>query len=177
MIWLNSPKSFFNNHAKEFGGGVIRTLTRKRRSGDDYLPKSEMILWTPSNAIPTSHVHMHDPENVVIACAIFKELCKYIQSDVKPEFEVRLIQTIIGHGIEREELRDEIFVQLVRQSNQNPSRDETIRVWMMLGLTSAAFHPSKLFAKYFYSYLRKHLRKDASISCYAQFLFRQFALS
>ncbi len=166
---LEFANKFFNNHPKEFGGGVIRTLTRKRRSGEDFLPKSEMIIWTPSSAIPTSHVHLHDPENVVIACAIFKELCKYIQGDIKPEAEVRLIQTIIGHGIEREELRDEIFVQLVRQSNQNPSRDETVRVWVMLGLTSAAFQPSKQFAKYFYSYLRKHLRKDAAISCYAQF--------
>ena len=162
-------EKFFNNHIRDFGGGVIRTLTRKRRTGDDYISKNEMLVWTANSAIPTSHIHLHDPENVVISCAIFKELCKYIEGLVKPEAEVRLIQTIIGHGIEREELRDEIFVQLLRQSNGNPSREDTIRVWMMLGLTTAAFQPSKVFAKYFYSYLRKHLRKDASISCYAQF--------
>ncbi|CAG2104359.1 unnamed protein product [Medioppia subpectinata] len=161
---------FFNNHVRDFGGGgVMRTLTRKRKTGDDCVPKSEMFVWTAATAIPTTHCHLHDPENVVIGCAIFKELCKYIEGNLKLEAEVRLIQTVIGHGIEREELRDEIFVQLVRQSNGNPSRDDTIRVWMMLGLTTAAFQPSKVFAKYFYSYLRKHLRKDASISCYAQF--------
>ena len=167
---IEFAEKFFNNHIKDFGGGVIRTLTRKRRTaGDDYMPKSEMLVWTANNGIPTSHIHLHDPENVVFSCVIFKELCKYIEGDLKPEAEVKLIQTIIGHGIEREELRDEIFVQLVRQSNGNPSREDTIRVWMMLGLTTAAFQPSKVFAKYFYSYLRKHLRKDASISCYAQF--------
>lgn len=161
---------YFNSHPRDFGGGVIRTLTRKKRTtGEECLTKSEMLMWTAANAIPTSHIHMHDPENVVIACAIFKELSKYIEGDLKPESEVRLIQTVIGHGIEREELRDEIFVQLVRQSNGNPSRESTIRVWVMLGLTTAAFQPSKVFAKYFYSYLRKHLRKEASLSCYAQF--------
>ncbi|XP_054169139.1 myosin-I heavy chain-like [Oppia nitens] len=160
---------FFNNHIRDFGSGVIRTLTRKRKTGDDFIPKAEMFVWTANNAIPTTHIHLHDPENVVLGCAIFKELSKYIEGNLKLEAEVRLIQTIIGHGIEREELRDEIFVQLVRQSNGNPSRDETIRVWMMLGLTTAAFQPTKVFAKYFLSYLRKHLRKDASISCYAQF--------
>lgn len=161
-------EKYFNSHVREFGSGMMRTLTRRKRS-EDVLSKSEMVTWSANNAIPTSHIHMHDPENTIIACTMFKELCKLLQGEMKPELEVRLIQTIISHCIEREELRDELFVQLTRQSTKNPSRDEIVRCWMMLGLTTASFHPSKVFAKYFYSYLRKHLRKDAAISCYAQF--------
>lgn len=166
---LEFAERFFNNHPRDFGGGVIRTLTRRKKTNEDILTKSEMITWTCSNMIPISHLHMHDPENSLLACTIFKELNKYLQNDLKADAEIKIIQTIIAYGIEREELRDEIFIQLIRQSNNNPSRNECIKAWVLLGLTTAAFPASKIFSKYFYSYLSKHLRKDAAISCYAQF--------
>ncbi|KAI1280289.1 Myosin-I heavy chain [Halotydeus destructor] len=166
-------EKYFNAHVRDFGGSSVMrtlTLTRKKKSEENELvSKQEMLSFSPCNLIPTSHIHMHDPENAVIACSIFKDLCKYVQGELKADSEQRLIHAIIGKGIEREELRDEIFVQLVRQSTNNPSRDETLRLWVLFGLASAAFQPSKVFAKYLQSYLRKHLRKDAAISCYAQF--------
>lgn len=162
---------YFNTHPRDFNTGtsVIRTLTRRKKSNeDDCLTKQEMLLWTPTNAIPASHIHMHDPENTLLACQVFKDICKYM-SNVKSETEIKLIQAIVGRGIQREALRDEIFVQLIRQSTNNPSREETLKIWVLIGLTSAAFQPSKVFSKYFHSFLRKSLRKDSAISCYAQF--------
>ena len=174
-------KRYCNSHPREAyagtvsgaSGNTVRTLTRKKKSGGDtsenFLTPNEMMLWTSAAVIPTSHVHLHDPQNVVLSCAIFKELCKYLSGEKKPEVEVRFIQTVIGHGIERDELRDEIFVQLVRQSNDNPNKEQVVRCWALLALATAAFMPGKNFSKYLLTYLRRHLRSHTSIACYAQF--------
>lgn len=65
--------------------------------------------------------------------------------------EVQVIQSIIGAGLEREELRDEIFVQCMRQSTNNPSAEATERLWLLLCLTIVAFQPSKMLFKVFCS--------------------------
>ncbi|KAH7940303.1 hypothetical protein HPB52_023017 [Rhipicephalus sanguineus] len=140
----------FNAHLRDFGGGpVIRTLSRRRKSSGEVLPKYEMVTYSRNSAIPTSHLHLYDPENVAIACSIFK--------------------TIIGYGIEREELRDEILVQLVRQSTNNPSHEATVRAWLLIALSVVSFRPSKAFSKYLYSYLKKSVMEDSEIAAYAQY--------
>ena len=53
-------------------GAIISTLSRRGKGCVDYLPKYEMITYTKVPCIPTSHVHMYDPDDVDIACAIFK---------------------------------------------------------------------------------------------------------
>lgn len=157
-------------------GQIVRTLNRNKRKGLDvnsaehFLTPIEMITWTSSSTIPTAHVHLAIPQNINLACSIFKELNKYLAGEKKPDAEVRFIQSMIGHGIEREELRDEIFIQLVRQSHDNPSKEQTIRCWSLLALSTAAFMPNKQLSRYLLTYLRRHLRaSNTSIACYAQF--------
>lgn len=36
------------------------------------MPKYEMVTYYRGNTIPTSHIHLYDPENVNVACAIFR---------------------------------------------------------------------------------------------------------
>jgi hypothetical protein len=70
-----------------------------------------------------------------------------MRGELKPEAELQTIQSIVGYGIEREELRDEIFVQCMRQATNNPNADATERVWLLLCLCIVAFQPSKLLYK------------------------------
>ena len=100
---------------------------------------------------------------------MFKELCKYMSQELKPDAEQRVLQSIISKCIEREELRDELYVQLMRQITNNANREEIVRLWVLICLATAAFTPSKQLARYFVEFLRRNLRMESAISCYAQF--------
>lgn len=69
---LEFAENNFNTHERTPEGTIIATLTRKGRKSVDLVPKYEMITYYRGNSIPTSHIHMYDPENVTIACNIFK---------------------------------------------------------------------------------------------------------
>lgn len=69
---LEFAESYFNNHERSPEGTIIATLTRKTRKSIDMVPKYEMITYYRGNSIPTSHIHMYDPENIVVACNIFR---------------------------------------------------------------------------------------------------------
>lgn len=75
---------------------------------------------------------------------------------------------IIGNALEREELRDEVFVQCIRQATNNPNQEWTERVWLLLCLCVVAFQPSKLLHKYFVSFLKKNLQQGGKIAQYVQ---------
>ncbi|XP_023721880.1 myosin-I heavy chain isoform X2 [Cryptotermes secundus] len=159
--------NYFNSHERSPEGTIMATLTRKNRS-TEIMPKYEMVTYYRGSTIPNSHIHMYDPDNVNVACSIFRDLCKYMRGELKPDSELQTIQSIVGYGIEREELRDEIFVQCMRQATNNPNPDSTERVWLLLCLCIVAFQPSKLLYKYFVCFLRKSLQLEGKLRQYVQ---------
>lgn len=144
---LEFAENYFNTHERSPEGTIMATLTRKGRKSVDMVPKYEMITYYRGNSIPSSHIHMYDPENVALSVNIFKELCKYIRGELSAERELQVIQYIIAQGIEREELRDEIYIQSMRQATNNPSLEWTDKIWLLLCLAIVAFQPSKLLFK------------------------------
>nr|XP_008195789.1 PREDICTED: myosin-I heavy chain [Tribolium castaneum] len=164
---IEFAESYFNAHERSPEGTIIATLTRKRQSSE-LIPKCEMVTYYKGTTIPNSHIHMYDPDNINIACNIFRDLCKYIRGEMNAERELLVIQTIIGHALEREEIRDEIFVQCIRQATNNPSSEGTERVWLLLCLCVVSFQPSKLLHRYFVSFLKKNLAQGGKISQYVQ---------
>ncbi|KAL7725816.1 hypothetical protein ACLKA6_015899 [Drosophila palustris] len=115
---------------------------------------------------------MYDPENILLSCNIFRELCKYMRGEHNAERELQSIQYIIGLGIEREELRDEIFVQCMRQMTKNPNAEWADRLWLLMCLIIVAFQPSKLLFRFFVSFLKQKLESlDGKLRQYAQWCF------
>lgn len=66
-----------------------------------------------------------------------------MKGELNTERELHVIQYVISSGIEREELRDEIFVQCMRQLTNNPSVEWSDRLWLLMCLIIVAFQPSK----------------------------------
>lgn len=143
---LKFAEMYFNDFPKDTGGFSTLSLRRAPRVKDP-VPKSEMLSFNKSTNIPTSIVHMHDPENVNLACGIYKDLCKLLKGDLKSDQYNLTMQSTIAYGIERPELRDEIFCQLIRQVTDNPSEEAVMRGWHFLTLCTIAFPPSKNFNK------------------------------
>ncbi len=143
---LKFAEMYFNDFPRDTGGFSTLSLRRAPRVKDP-VSKQDMLSFSKSSSLPTSIVHMHDPENVNLACGIFKDLCKLLRGDLKAEQYNLIIQSTIAYGIERPELRDEIFCQLIRQITDNPSDEAVSRGWHFLTLCTIAFPPSKNFNK------------------------------
>ena len=142
---IKFAEAHFNDFPKETGAFSTMSLRRLPKSIKDAIPKEEMLVYTKSNSLPTSMIHMHDPENVNLACSIFKDLCKYLRGDARSDQVNLILQGTIAYGIDRPELRDEIFCQLIRQVTDNPRDESIIRGWQFLTLCVTAFPPSKNF--------------------------------
>ncbi|XP_045530782.1 myosin-I heavy chain isoform X1 [Pieris brassicae] len=146
-------KLYFNDHPRSPEGTIMATLTRKSKSME-LLTKEEMITYHKGNNIPTSHIQLHDPDSVTAAVNIFRDLCRYMRGELTSEKETQVIQSIISKGLEREELRDEILVQCVRQITECPVEEWAERVWLILCLCAVAWQPSRGLARYYCAWLR-----------------------
>ena len=149
---IEFAENYFNDHEKSPQGTIVGTLKRGKTS--EMLSKSDMISYYKGTSIPNSHIHLFDPENVNIACTIFKDLCKFSKGEFSKgnDNEVSIIQNVIRNGLEREELRDEIYVQCCRQITNNPNQEQADRLWLLLCLVVVAFPPGKTFFKVIISY-------------------------
>ncbi|CAH0728536.1 unnamed protein product, partial [Brenthis ino] len=154
-------KMYFNDHPRSPEGTIMATLTRKSKSME-LLTKEEMITYHKGNNIPTSHIQLHDPDSVTAAVNIFRDLCRYMRGELTAEKETQVIQSIIGKGLEREELRDEILVQCVRQITECPVEEWAERVWLILCLCAVAWQPSRGLARHYCAWLRARARVASS---------------
>ena len=161
---IKFAEMYFNDFPKDTGGFSTLSLRRAPRIKNP-IPKAEMLIHTSKTSLPTSLVHMHDPENVNIACGIFKDFCKLLRGDMRQDQYSLTIQSTIAYGIERPELRDEIFCQLIRQVTDNPKDDSIFRGWHFLALCTIAFPPSKNFNKVCAHYTHAILGDCSTFSC------------
>ena len=64
------------------------------------------------------------------------------------------VQYATALGIYRPEIRDELYCQVCRQLTNNPSRNSTVRGWVLLNLFAGSFAPTEKFAPCFLQFLK-----------------------
>lgn len=70
---MEFAQNYFNSHERSPEGTIMATLTRKSRGKSvEYIPKYEMVTYYKGTSIPNSHIHMYDPDNVNVACSVFR---------------------------------------------------------------------------------------------------------
>ena len=86
--------------------------------------------------------------NLYFIYLLLQDLCKYMKDDggggggggggKSQDF----LHSLLTHDLERTEVRDEIFCQLMRQTTENPHEENALRGWGVLALCCGVFSPS-----------------------------------
>eukprot|EP01121_Diplochlamys_sp_Union-15-3_P019407 TRINITY_DN7303_c0_g1_i2.p1 TRINITY_DN7303_c0_g1~~TRINITY_DN7303_c0_g1_i2.p1 ORF type:complete len:146 (+),score=27.86 TRINITY_DN7303_c0_g1_i2:341-778(+) len=116
-----------------------------------------MLLWT-KNAIPTALTQidkMTDKE----AKVIYKNLLG-IMGDKQMQFPAILTKEVLDKGIINDKLRDEIYLQLIKQLTQNPNPESVKKGWKLLHLCLQHFPPTDKFENYLEIWLRNESKGD-----------------
>ncbi|XP_023231837.1 rho GTPase-activating protein 39-like [Centruroides sculpturatus] len=92
------------------------------------------------------------------ACELFKLIQTYM-CDRKPKSGQSMEQValdIATRGWSKQALRDELYVQICRQTTDNPRRDSVILGWELMAVCLSFFPPSVKFQPYLESYINRH---------------------
>ncbi|XP_068211781.1 uncharacterized protein [Palaemon carinicauda] len=144
-------QNMMEKYAQENLNIHTRGLLRKK------VPVMDMISWT-KDPIRKPMLATLDKSVKNQACELFR-LVQIYMSDRKPKPGMTLNSVgldIVSLCYNNLGLRDELFVQICRQTTENHKRDSLRRGWELLAICLAFFPPSEKFAPYLAGYITRH---------------------
>ncbi|KAK7262798.1 hypothetical protein RJT34_30379 [Clitoria ternatea] len=119
----------------------------------------EDMLSFQKDPIPTSLLKMNG-DLVSRATKLFQIILKYMgiePSDrvtpISLDERVELVGKLYKQSLKRSELRDELFVQISKQTRNNPERQCLIKAWELMYLCASSMSPSKDIGGYLSEYI------------------------
>ncbi|KAG1525155.1 hypothetical protein G6F52_003578 [Rhizopus delemar] len=131
------------------------------------VPMDEMLKWT-RDSIPQPLIMMNK-ELYKDALRCFKLIQMIMGDRSRCKDEVQDIQTILNCGITKGQMRDEIYVQLCKQLQDNPNPASVHKGWELLCIVSVTFPPSKDLESYLSDFVEQHHHSiDVKVSVISQ---------
>ncbi|KAK9670510.1 hypothetical protein RND81_13G206100 [Saponaria officinalis] len=119
----------------------------------------EDMLCFQKDPIPTSLLKISS-DLVTRATKQFQTILKYMGVDASDRVaptsldeRIELVAKLYKHTLKRSELRDELFVQISKQTRNNPDRHYLIKGWELMYLCASSMPPSKEIGGYLSEYV------------------------
>jgi len=112
-----------------------------------------------------------------ITSQTFKNILSYCGDRSSSKDLLGHAKKLMKYGMEQSsEIRDEIYIQLIKQYRNNPNPDKVVRVWRLFGLISSAIAPSESLYYPLLNYLMSiavNEEIDEEIRRFARFTFKR----
>lgn len=116
--------------------------------GQNTLSLDEMLTWSV-HPIPTSLLKLSN-DHTNRAVKMFNGLLKYCNDadggdDPSQSQRLEIAMKLLHQGLKRPELKDELYMQLIKQTRSNPYVESRMRAWELMHIIASAMPPSKEF--------------------------------
>lgn len=152
---INNFATFYEYDLERFAKDNLnfhsKGLFRKKASVRDMIRWTSEAISKPMLALP------HDKTEKKMAIEVFK-LIQIYMGDRKARTGMTLntvAYDILGIA-NNNQIRDEIFMQICRQTTENPSRESLLRGWELLAIVLSFISPSFAFQPALLNYINKH---------------------
>lgn len=117
---------------------------------------ANMLAWS-SEPIKKPMIHTMDRTVKREAVELFKHIQTYM-GDRRGKSEPLVVALeIVVHGWSNQGLRDELYIQLCRQTTENFRYDSLQRGWELMAICLAFFPPTPRFHNYLEGYIYRHI--------------------
>lgn len=159
----NFAKKYFDQHKK----GVFRRQ----------IPIKRMLRWD-NDPIPNAMIKTNKASHSKEAVAQFKNILRYM-GDAPASTTAKVArsqmyyaQQLIEKAVNMPELRDEIYVQLCKQTNDNPNPQSLTKGWELFVMCAYSFPPTKDFEDWLRQYIEANQKQQGTVPLYASYTLR-----
>ncbi|XP_043923259.1 rho GTPase-activating protein 39 [Protopterus annectens] len=134
---------------------------------------ANMLAWS-SESIKKPMIMTNDRNVKKEACEIFKLIQMYMGDRKAKADLLNVALEIVTKGWSMQGLRDELYIQLCRQTTENFRYDSLARGWELMAICLAFFPPTPKFHSYLEGYIYRHMdpvndTKGVAISSFAKY--------
>uniref|UniRef100_A0A8D0HNK9 Rho GTPase-activating protein 39 n=1 Tax=Sphenodon punctatus TaxID=8508 RepID=A0A8D0HNK9_SPHPU len=138
---------------------------------------ANMLAWS-SESIKKPMIMTTDRNVKKEACEIFKLIQMYMGDRRAKTDQLNVALEIATKGWSMQGLRDELYIQLCRQTTENFRYESLARGWELMAICLAFFPPTPKFHSYLEGYIYRHMdpvndTKGVAISTYAKYCYHK----